>query len=157
MQLFLLIAISVVVVQLAMYRSNVEAVDKPVTMVEARVELDKYRGFAFAASGFVTGNAYAGPGIETITWEQIKTQSTTPPGARGVEMPASWTVRRDASRWAICAPLQQTTVNMMSQMFPSEKNISTLFYNNDNTQQLLVVGENNTSEASAYATLCLQN
>lgn len=154
--LFYFVAIGAVVSQIAMHHSVVTRVDHPASLQQAQTELAKYRMFSYAANQYVAAHAYATAGIETITWAQIRVADTTPPGAQAVDVPSTWMVRRDASRWALCAALDESTVAMMQQLLPKEKQIvmrgSALSVSLSNQ---LVLGETSTSEATAYGTLCL--
>lgn len=157
MQILYFIAICLVLTQLALYNSAVNKVDQPVAMMDAQDELAKYRTFAYAADMYVKARPYTGGGAtETITWTQIKVETTTPPGAQQVNLPATWMIRRNASRWVLCAPLSEVTVAMMTQLLPSAQRSpipgAALAGALSNT---LVVGETNVTEAAAYANLCL--
>lgn len=156
MQLLYFVAIGTLVSQAALHYSAAQKIDRPASLYQSQSELAKYRMFSYAANQYVSNHAYATTGIETITWSQIRTASTTPPGAQAVDVPPTWMVRRDASRWALCAALDESTIAMMQQLLPKEKQVSirgsvlSASFNNQ-----LVLGETSTSEAAAYATLCL--
>lgn len=83
-------------------------------------EVAMYRQFVFAADQYMRSSAAPTvPGV--VTWHQIRTAPTTPPGMAGLDMPPSWKIVKGATDWVACAQVAPMAATAMLQLLPSDE------------------------------------
>jgi hypothetical protein len=110
----------------------------------AKAEMDLYREFLYAASQYMAGI----PPVEVprrVTWDEIRSASTTPPGLVQAGIPAGWRleVAGDGS-WVACTELSERTATAIGQWAPLQHG----------SPGHSVVGTMTTGEATAWARRC---
>jgi hypothetical protein len=154
MQIIYFIAMGLVFMQSIFMTSSIDEIDHSPAVSDAKIELSKYHLFAYSANLYIAAHPFTGTTTQTFTWNDIKTDSTIPAGAT-VAFPSNWMIRRNASKWAICAPLGARTVAMLANLQPADKKTITVGSTlSASYQNSIIIGEPNATEAASYASLC---
>jgi len=83
-------------------------------------EVAMYRQFVFAADQYMkSAAAPTVPGV--VSWQQIRSAPTTPPGMVGLDVPPSWKIVKGATDWVACAQVAPMAATAMLQLLPSDE------------------------------------
>ena len=114
------------------------------THADARVKLDAYRQFVFAAVQYMASSQPAGL-PRRVTWQEIRSAPGPPPGAARAGVPAGWRLEVAADgNWVTCTELPEAGVTAIGQWLPVSQSGA----------GFVVAGAVTAAEAAAMAQRC---